>query len=293
MRTRAAVAVATGALGLAAIAASATPAVATANESGSGLRAEKPTAADHWGKAAKRDGASARAAAAEEPRIVSYSVNSGKALALGTTNAKTYTVSVTAEHAAGIYDVAVDLWHGTDLDNIDGLIFTNEEQATCTASSATRSTCKLTVTVDPKVDLYSNDLAGSWKVTVGAISNDGDLYWNDYHGSTKVQRYSKLTVNAAPEPVTKGKKVTVTGKLTRANWETGDYRGYTVQKTDLQFRKKSQETYPGTLKTVTTNSKGELSTTSTATVDGYWRYYFKGTSTTPAVKATGDYVDVR
>ncbi|MFD7677299.1 calcium-binding protein, partial [Streptomyces sp. NPDC060187] len=27
--------------------------------------------------------------------------------------------------------------------------------------------------------------------------------------------------------------------------------------------------------------------------DGYFRYNFAGTSTTPAVKATGDYVDVQ
>ena len=48
-----------------------------------------------------------------------------------------------------------------------------------------------------------------------------------------------------------------------------------------------------TLKTVKTSSTGELKTTTKATVDGYYRYSFAGTSTTPAVKATGDYVDVK
>ena len=51
----------------------------------------------------------------------------------------------------------------------------------------------------------------------------------DAYKYTNIQRYSKLSVNASPEPVAKGKTITVTGKLTRANWETHDYRGYTNQ----------------------------------------------------------------
>ncbi|GHH90791.1 hypothetical protein GCM10017779_12480 [Streptomyces capillispiralis] len=44
---------------------------------------------------------------------------------------------------------------------------------------------------------------------------------------------------------------------------------------------------------ITSNSTGNLSTTVTATVDGYYRYSFAGTSTTPAVNAAGDFVDVQ
>jgi len=118
------------------------------------------------------------------------------------------------------------------------------------------------------------------------------VYENDYHATHKVQRYSKLTVNASPEPVKKGKTITVTGKLSRANWETGKYAGYTGQSVKLQFRKKSSSTYT-TLKTIKTNSTGNLSTTVTAGVDGYYRYAFAGTSTTPAINAAGDFVDVQ
>ncbi|NUT26154.1 MAG: calcium-binding protein, partial [Streptomyces sp.] len=38
---------------------------------------------------------------------------------------------------------------------------------------------------------------------------------------------------------------------------------------------------------------GDLKTTVTASVDGYFRYSFAGTSTTPAVNATGDFIDVQ
>jgi hypothetical protein len=60
----------------------------------------------------------------------------------------------------------------------------------------------------------------------------------------------------------------------------------------LQFRKKTSSTYT-TIKTIKTDSTGNLKTTTTATVDGYFRYSFAGTATTPAVNATGDYVDVQ
>ena len=60
----------------------------------------------------------------------------------------------------------------------------------------------------------------------------------------------------------------------------------------LQFRKAGSSTYT-TVKTIKTNSTGNLSTTVKASVDGYFRYSFAGTSTTPAVNAAGDYVDVR
>ncbi|MFE4952783.1 calcium-binding protein, partial [Streptomyces sp. NPDC056653] len=47
------------------------------------------------------------------------------------------------------------------------------------------------------------------------------------------------------------------------------------------------------VKTIKSSSTGALKTTVTASVDGYWRYSFAGTSPTPAVTTTSDYVDVQ
>lgn len=47
------------------------------------------------------------------------------------------------------------------------------------------------------------------------------------------------------------------------------------------------------MRTVSTSSTGTLTTTAPASEDGYWRWNFAGTSTTPPAKATGDYVDVQ
>ncbi|MFF0015769.1 DUF5707 domain-containing protein [Streptomyces sp. NPDC005374] len=284
MRIRATVAAVTGALALSALA---VPAVQAA-DGGIG----RPTAAERFG--VSRSAMSTSAAAEELPVVSKVTVNGAKDIVLGTTAAKKFTVSVTASHSAGIQDAYIDLWHGKDVDNIDGWFPPNEETASCTAVNATTSTCKLTVTVVPGSDLYMNSLAGTWHVAAAVFAADetGSTYWNDFYGTHRVQRLSKLTVNAAPEPVKKGKTITVTGKLTRANWETRKYAGYSTQPVKLQFRKKNSSTYT-TVKTVKTNTKGDLKTTLKATVDGYFRWSYAGTSTTPAVNAAGDFVDVK
>ncbi|MER7198284.1 calcium-binding protein [Streptomyces sp. CB01635] len=287
MRIRATVAAATisGALALTAFA---VPAAQAGTGTASDLN--KPSAAQRFAAEAPAKHMSAFAAEAE-PVVSNVTVNSGQDVVLGTTNLKTFTVSLTASHASGIQDAYIDLWHGSDVDHVDGYLPPNEDAATCTAASATTSTCKLTITVDPRGDL-ANSLAGSWHVTAGALAGDGSIYWDDYYGKRSVKRYSKLTTNASPEPVKKGKTITVTGSLTRANWDTSKYMGYTKQPVKLQFKKKGASTY-STVKTVTSSSTGGLKTTVTAASDGYWRYNFAGTSTTPAVASTSDFVDVQ
>ncbi|MCX4990301.1 MULTISPECIES: calcium-binding protein [unclassified Streptomyces] len=225
-------------------------------------------------------------------QIVDVSVNGGKSIAVGLAD-KTVTVSVTAADPSGIWDADFYLWRGTDPDNPDGYITPNEDTtpADCVASSATTSTCSKTFTFEPDWWLTNAD-AGTWKVGVDVWANDDSWTQRDAYTTTRLQRYSKLTVNAGPEPIAKGKTLKVTGKLTRANWDTDVYAGYTARPVKLQFRKAGTSTYT-TIKTVSTSSTGDLQTTTTASVDGYWRWNFAGTTTTPAVSATGDYVDVQ
>ncbi|MGW1953843.1 calcium-binding protein [Streptomyces sp. NPDC001920] len=231
-----------------------------------------------------------------DTKITAVTVNGGKNIVVGTTLKKVFTVSVTATDPEGIYDAFAMLWHGPDTENADGAIapesLDEEQIGTCTNSSATTATCKVTLVADPNENIYSNILAGTWKVWAAAAGNDGDYVIREAYKTAKVQRASKLTVNASPEPVAKGKTITVTGKLSRANWDDNQYHGYTNQPVKLQFRQKGSDTY-STVKTITSNSTGNLKTTVTASVDGYFRYSFAGTTTTPAVNATGDFVDVQ
>ncbi|MFF0890494.1 calcium-binding protein [Streptomyces sp. NPDC003456] len=288
MRIRATVAAVTGALALSALAVPA----AQADDQIPNLASLVPSTS----KATPFTAAAPADEVYGDTKITSVTVNGGKNIVVGTTVQKAFTVSVTATDPEGIYDAYPVLWHGADVDNPDGVILPesleDEQVGSCTHSSATTATCKVTLIADPQTNIYGNILAGTWKVWVGAIGNDGDYIIRDAYKTTKVQRYSKLTVNASPEPVQKGKTITVTGKLSRANWDDNQYHGYTNQSVKLQFRKAGSSTYT-TLKTITSNSTGELKTTVTASTDGYFRYSFAGTTTTPAVNATGDFVDVQ
>ncbi|MEU6197883.1 hypothetical protein [Streptomyces sp. NPDC047061] len=182
-------------------------------------------------------------------------------------------------------------------------LYGDADSGTCTATSSTTATCAGSVDIYPADGDLESAWAGSWNVAAEAVAFNGQSLTNpdlskvgykDQSGLTTilVKRASKLTANATPEPVKKGKTITVTGTLTRANWDTSKYGGYGSQSVKLQFRKKGSSTYT-TLKTIKTSSTGALKTTTTATSDGYYRFSFAGTSTTSTVSATGDYVDVQ
>ncbi|WP_369260294.1 hypothetical protein [Streptomyces sp. R35] len=235
-------------------------------------------------------------------------VNNGKPIVAGISNKVTAPVTFTVTHGADVDITAADtyidleIYRGT-YDEPENVLF-GDDFPSCTATSTTVASCKGTIDVYPDTDLVNAD-AATWKAIGYAVAWNGvnpdsdDIDWSkvgyvdqDALATTKLQRYSKLTVNAGPEPVTKGKTLTATGKLTRANWETHSYKGYTNQPVKLQFRKAGTSTYT-TIKTVTSDSYGNVKATTTASTDGYWRFRFEGTSTTPAVSATGDYVDVK
>ncbi|KUM72501.1 single-stranded DNA-binding protein [Streptomyces curacoi] len=219
-------------------------------------------------------------------------VNGGKPVVVGTTNVVSAKVSVTASDDSGI---AKTTYISADGPNPNfAQIWYDDGEITCVEVSATTSTCTGTLTFDPQAStgFVDNNAAATWNLATLVSAHDYDYIHRDAATTFKVQRYSKLTVNASPEPVKKGKTITVTGKLSRANWEDNQYHGYTNQPVKLQFRKKGSSTYT-TVKTIKSNSTGDLKTTVTASVDGYFRYSFAGTSTTPAVNATGDFVDVQ
>ncbi|WP_461096585.1 calcium-binding protein [Streptomyces bullii] len=215
---------------------------------------------------------------------------SGNSVVLGTTDSRTITASLTVSDNSGIESADFTLFHGSGLSNADAVLKPSEVAPVCTTDGTT-SVCTKHYTIDPRRDL-DNSLAGIWKVAVEAKANDGDYVKTDGHTTFFMKRYARLTANASPEPVAKGGTLTVTGKLTRANWDTHDYRGYTNQRAYLEFRRPGTDYYES-LGYVLTNSTGAATAKITATADRYWRYEFRGTMTTHGVKATGDFVDAR
>lgn len=69
---------------------------------------------------------------------------------------------------------------------------------------------------------------------------DGALKAEEYQTrpqTVRLKRAAKVTAaSATPEPVIKGKKITVTGKPTRTNWSTKKYGAYGDRTVSLQFR---------------------------------------------------------
>ncbi|PAZ13536.1 hypothetical protein CLM62_24560 [Streptomyces sp. SA15] len=232
------------------------------------------------------------------------------AIKVGTTNVVSTKVTYTLTHGSDV-DITSDdfytdpfLYRGTFGDDSTPELY-DDDFATCTATSSTTATCTGSIDIHPADGDLKNAYAGTWKAAAEATDFNGqdpssgslDLSKVGYKdqgdlGSTLVQRYSKLTANAGPEPVYKGRTITTTGKLSRANWEDHQYHGYTNQPVKLQFRKAGTSTYT-TIKTVYSDSYGNVKATATAQYDGYWRLSYAGSTTTPAVSATGDYVDVR
>ncbi|MEU6650341.1 hypothetical protein ABZ904_13025 [Streptomyces sp. NPDC046900] len=314
MRIRATVAAVSGALALSAFAVPAAQAVDSAASHREDVA--KVWQAAHTAQAAPatsgKTAFSAATGTADEPYALNVTFSNfkiGSSYSVGTTNHVAIPVSYTLTHGADVDITSSDFQTGPYIykgsyDLMSNQLF-GDAPATCTATSSTTATCKGNVDIYAADGDLMNADAGTWSAGALAIDLNGqdpssptfDITKVGYAdqgglGTTKVKRFAKLTVNAGPEPVAKGKTLTATGKLTRADWETNTYKGYAKQPVKLQFRKAGTTTYT-TIKTVYSDSYGNLKTTTTAKYDGYWRFSFAGSPTTGAANATGDYVDVK
>ncbi|PZT75158.1 MULTISPECIES: hypothetical protein [unclassified Streptomyces] len=146
------------------------------------------------------------------------------------------------------------------------------------------------LSINPTV-IETNGAAGTWKSGAYLSLPGGAGVSTDLNRSVQVQRATRVTVNAAPEPVIKGRTITVTGKVSRANWEKHTYQGYGGRTVSLQFKADGASSYT-TVKKATSSSTGALRTTVKATTSGTWRWKYYGNSTSGAKASSGDHVVV-
>ncbi len=215
-------------------------------------------------------------------------VNGGKPIVVGVSNEVavpvTFRMATTrAWEWPAVYlyrDNGEQLWHAIDVSD-------------CIEVSAGVCDFDEKMIFDPSVwDMYNRE-AGAWKVAAEVYFKDDDGGDTDDEGLTvHVKRNSRLTVNASPEPVAKGKTITVTGKVTRANWETRKYASYGGRLVSLQFKASGATSYT-TVKKVYANSSGDLRTTVTASRTGTWRWAYYGNTTTGPSTSSGDNVVVQ
>ncbi|MFJ8036038.1 hypothetical protein [Streptomyces sp. NPDC096032] len=226
-------------------------------------------------------------------RVTKTVVNGGHNVIVGTSKRVTYPIAITIRDNSGVKGLS----HVSVFNKTNGWGFSDWTDTRCEKKSSTTSVCTATMTLAPawlpdSLPEDVNHTAGVWQVNATVKANDGDYWIADRIAEFKMKRASKLTTDAAPEPVAKGAKLTVSGKLSRANWEDLKYHGYTRQDAKLQFKKAGTDHY-STIKTVKTDEVGKLSTKVTATSAGSWRWYFPGTTTTARVVSAGDTVKLK
>ncbi|MEU9657418.1 hypothetical protein [Streptomyces chartreusis] len=226
-------------------------------------------------------------------RVTKTVVNGRNNVIIGTSARVTYPIAITIRDNSGVKGLT-DI---TVFNKTNGWGFSDWVDTSCVKQSSTTSVCTASMTIAPawlpdSVPGDVNSTAGVWQVNATVKAKDGDYWISDHIAEFKMKRASKLTTDAAPEPVAKGATLTVTGKLSRANWEDLKYHGYARQDVKLQFKKAGAAGY-STVKTVKTGDTGQLSTKVTATSAGSWRWYFPGTTTTARVVSTGDAVTVK
>lgn len=233
-------------------------------------------------------------------KVSNLVVNHGKPVIVGTTAEVapvfTYHMAWPSGPKLPRVDAFPYLYHGTTAAkgaDSGGIYmgFTN-----CIEDGGHAADCDGELYIDPRWTLDSNGDATTWNVAVHARvwATDTKIQSEEYQtgfGTVRVKRAAKVTVNASPEPVKKGKTLTVTGSITRADWVKHKYTGFGGKSAKLQFRKAGSSTYT-TVKIVKSNTSGALRTTVTAAADGYWRWTFGETDTTGGATAAGDYVDV-
>ncbi|MEU7717467.1 hypothetical protein [Streptomyces tibetensis] len=235
-------------------------------------------------------------------------INNGKPIVVGTSKVVEPPISFTIALPAGYstadpsrYDAYPFLYRGSIKTAADsGENFIQPGGYTCYEIDSKHARCEGELYIDPhpsQEHVDSNSDATTWKVGVSLKlwKADGGLKTGELEtrsATAQLKRAAKATTNASPEPVTKGKTITVTGKLTRANWSTKKYDAYSGRTVSLQFRAKGADSYK-TLKKATTSSTGGLKTTVTASADGSFRWVYYGNSTTGVATSAADYVDVR
>jgi hypothetical protein len=225
---------------------------------------------------------------AVKPTITKASANS---MVFGTSGSTTFTFSTTVTDDSGIKGVKVTPWpQGVTAPTAgDAGEFAD---ATCKTSSTTTSVCTYTVPTNVRTD-FDNTVPGTWYVAALVTGKDGGTTFAAKAATFTIKRQDKLTIaDGTPEPVKKNATLTITSKLTRANWDTYTWQGYAKSTVKLQFLKVGSKTWTN-VKTVTTTSTGALKTTVKATASGSWRFVYAGNTTSAATTSAADAISVK
>ncbi|GAA2086969.1 hypothetical protein GCM10009780_28060 [Actinomadura alba] len=121
---------------------------------------------------------------------------------------------------------------------------------------------------------------------------------NDYYASVSPVKYARryetrvAGLNASPEPVRKGRPVTVTGTLQHRNSSTSSWTGFRGQKVSVIFRFYGKKTWY-LMASTTTDSRGRFTRRINAPGSGTWTIAYYGDKYHFSTSPNGDYVSAR
>ncbi|WP_105974764.1 hypothetical protein [Streptomyces geranii] len=203
-------------------------------------------------------------------------------------------ISATVTDPSGIKSVKVELRRGDDPEKPEAAITAS---ANCHEVNKITTWCEALLSADPKTNLHSNALAGLWYLSFIAVDGEGNVTRGDgLYDLTSFAWIKRATymnqTDATPEPVSKGKNLTVKAQVTVASWEKNTNVPLIGHQVLLQYRKGTSGPFV-TLKKIKTDRNGWATTTVKATADGAYRYTFQGTKLTLPSAGWTDYVDVK
>ncbi|MFH8614772.1 hypothetical protein ACH4E8_06800 [Streptomyces sp. NPDC017979] len=220
-------------------------------------------------------------------KVHSGVANGGKHLIVGANAPASFTVTFTVTDPNRVKRLGTHAYFGASSATASGWV---NGRTTCTGPDTTKK-CTVVFTVDPKVHL-GNHNAGQWKI-IANIQGSSPTAVERHVTTMNIKRATKMTVNASPEPVTKNKLLTITGKLTRANFDSLGYGTHANQTVALEFRPAGSDTYRVHTWSLKVDKNGVVQAGVKASHDGYWRFRYFGNATSGEATAQGDYVDVR
>lgn len=185
---------------------------------------------------------------------------------------------VSTSQCASVGDWSLDI-DGTPSSGYDWLVFAFEGSPS--------------VTLKPTF-LSDRDAGYAWDAVASAYNGDfSQGTERTFADSFVLRRMTAISsFNAGPEPVVKGRAVTVKGLLRGASWERGAYVPLRYAAVRVQFKRAGTSTWR-TVRTVKSSSTGWVSARITQNYSGTWRLSYGGSSRFGSRVTAGDVVAVR
>ncbi|MCH0542087.1 hypothetical protein I3F58_21490 [Streptomyces sp. MUM 203J] len=235
------------------------------------------------------------------PEILAVSVNGGRPVVVGPRHSLTFPVTVVARADAGIHrhGVEVVLWGpgdrvGSPRQELFGL---DAPAPGCSPTSATTAVCTEWFRIDSGSARVTNDWAGSWTVRALVASNnlrehpERSITIERFPDAFNLQRKSRLTFVATPNPLPLGRSLGLFGRLLAADWELNRYTGRSGETVELQFCA-SPCRMVESVRSLGTGVAGFTGTSYPATRDGSWWLRYRGGPMFSPTSSPGVRVDV-